>query len=95
MFLSITLSCSRRLPRLTLFTKSYCPLCDDAVKEIEHLEDRFELERILIDQTGNEKYFHKYKYHIPVFHLENHFLMQHRADPDLLEKELDKYELSS
>ena len=93
MFLSIT--CYRRLPRLTLFTKSYCPLCDDAVREIEHLKDRFEFEQILIDKSGNEKYFHKYKFDIPVFHLEKRFLMQHRADPELLENELDKYESSS
>ena len=82
----------RRLPKLTLFTKGYCPLCDEALAELEQLNTRYELEKILIDQRGNEVYFHKYKWDIPVFHFENEFLMKHRADFDLLESKIVDFE---
>ena len=82
------------LPRLTLYTKGYCPLCDKAVADLEYLAHRFELEKVFIDQKGNEKYFHKYKYDIPVFFFDDNFLMCHRANGPLLESVLEKYEKS-
>ena len=84
-----------RLPKLTLFTKGYCPLCDEALADLECLQSRFQLEKIFIDQKGNEMYFHKYKWDIPVFHFENDFLMKHRADVQLLESKLNHFESSS
>ena len=83
---------ARRLPKLTLFTKGYCPLCDEALADLEQLKSRFELEKVFIDQKGNEMYFHKYKWDIPVFHFENEYLMKHRADFELLESKLNEFE---
>lgn len=83
---------ARRLPKLTLFTKGYCPLCDEALADLEQLKSRFELEKVFIDQKENEMYFHKYKWDIPVFHFENEYLMKHRADFELLESKLKEFE---
>ena len=83
---------ARRLPKLTLFTKGYCPLCDEALADLEQLKSRFELEKFFIDQKGNEMFFHKYKWDIPVFHFENEYLMKHRADFELLESKLKEFE---
>ena len=45
-----------------------------------------------ITEKGNEAWFSKYKYEIPVFHLNGTFLMKHRVNEELLEKELRKCE---
>ena len=45
-----------------------------------------------IDKKGADKWFLKYKHDIPVFHFEGDFLMQHRADVELLEAKLEQFE---
>ena len=45
-----------------------------------------------IKAKGNEIWFDKYRYEIPVFHLNGSFLMKHRVNEELLDKELRKYE---
>lgn len=45
-----------------------------------------------ITEKGNDPWFSKYKYEIPVFHLNGTFLMKHRVNEELLEKELRKCE---
>ena len=69
----------------------FSPLCDDALEELNHLSDRFELEKVYIDKKGNDKWFLKYNYHIPVFHFEGEYLMKHRADVPLLVTGLHLY----
>ena len=68
------------------------PLCDDALEKLQHLNDRFELEKVYIDKKGADKWFLKYKYDIPVFHFEDEYLMKHRADVRLLESKLNEFE---
>lgn len=50
------------------------------------------MEEVDITEEGNEAWFEKYRYEIPVFHLNGSFLMKHRVNEELLEKELTKYE---
>ena len=50
------------------------------------------MEEVDITKEGNEAWFEKYRYEIPVFHLNGSFLMKHRVNEELLEKELTKYE---
>jgi len=45
-----------------------------------------------IKAKGNETWFDKYRYEIPVFYLNGSFLMKHRVNEELLDKELRKYE---
>ena len=45
-----------------------------------------------ITEKGHEAWFDKYKYEIPVFHLNGTFLMKHRVNEELLEQELRKCE---
>ncbi|XP_073247388.1 glutaredoxin-like protein C5orf63 homolog isoform X1 [Porites lutea] len=80
------------LPILTLYTKQVCPLCDDAKAVLESFKHRFHFEEVDITEKGNEAWFSKYKYEIPVFHLNGTFLMKHRVNEELLEKELRKCE---
>lgn len=43
-----------------------------------------------IDVTGNEEWFRRYKYDIPVIHLNGRLLMMHRIDEQKLRTALNK-----
>ncbi|XP_051764835.1 glutaredoxin-like protein C5orf63 homolog isoform X1 [Ctenopharyngodon idella] len=83
--------CTRKqLPILTLFTKDPCPLCDEAKEALEPYKHRFELLEVDITLPENRVWFDRYRYDIPVFHLNGQFLMMHRVNSTLLERRLDK-----
>jgi len=52
------------------------------------------LEEVDITQKGNEMWFEKYRYEIPVFYLNGSFLMKHRVNEQLLGEKLKKCETS-
>ncbi|XP_029920482.1 glutaredoxin-like protein C5orf63 homolog [Myripristis murdjan] len=82
----------KSLPTLTLFTKDPCPLCDEAKEVLEPYKHRYIFQQIDITLPENKVWYDKYKYDIPVFHLNGQFLMKHRVNTFLLEKQLAKAE---
>uniref|UniRef100_G1LUB0 Glutaredoxin-like protein n=4 Tax=Ailuropoda melanoleuca TaxID=9646 RepID=G1LUB0_AILME len=80
------------LPVLTLFTKDPCPLCDEAKDILEPYKNRFILQEVDITLPENSAWYERYKFDIPVFHLNGQFLMMHRVDISKLEKQLQKLE---
>ncbi|XP_048115212.1 glutaredoxin-like protein C5orf63 homolog [Alosa alosa] len=84
-----------QLPTLTLFTKDPCPLCDDAKEVLEPYKHRFTLQQVDITLPENKVWYDRYKFDIPVFHLNGQFLMMHRVNTTLLEKRLAKLEESN
>lgn len=81
-------------PKLTLYTKKPCPLCDTLKNELRlRFAGRYELEEINITAQGNERYHDLYRYDIPVLFLEGQYLCKHRLDADLLESRLDRLAL--
>ncbi|XP_030874653.1 glutaredoxin-like protein C5orf63 homolog isoform X2 [Leptonychotes weddellii] len=76
------------LPVLTLFTKDPCPLCDEAKEILEPYKNR----EVDITLPENSAWYERYKFDIPVFHLNGQFLMMHRVDIPKLEKQLQKLE---
>ncbi|CAL8322151.1 unnamed protein product [Lota lota] len=82
----------KQLPTLTLYTKDPCPLCDDAKETLEPYKHRFLFQTVDITLPENKTWYNKYKYDIPVFHLNGHFLMMHRVDTGLLEQHLTQAE---
>ncbi|XP_062984662.1 glutaredoxin-like protein C5orf63 homolog [Elgaria multicarinata webbii] len=81
------------LPVLTLFTKDPCPLCDKAKAVLEPYKHKFILQEVDITLPDHSAWFEKYKYDIPVFHLNGKFLMKHRVDIQKLENRLLNLEL--
>jgi len=70
---------------LTLYTKPMCSLCDNAKEFIEeNYPNKFFIEEI--DITKDRVLFRKFKLDIPVFYHKNTFLMQHKADKNILDK---------
>uniref|UniRef100_A0A8C7KBI3 Glutaredoxin-like protein n=2 Tax=Oncorhynchus kisutch TaxID=8019 RepID=A0A8C7KBI3_ONCKI len=76
------------LPTLTLFTKDPCPLCDEAKEVLEPYKHRYIFLQVDITLPENKIWWDRYKYDIPVFHLNGQFLMMHRVSTSLLEKRL-------
>ncbi|XP_044008409.1 acetyl-CoA acetyltransferase, mitochondrial isoform X1 [Aphidius gifuensis] len=77
-------------PRLTLYTKHPCQLCDILKEELnDKFNGRYQLDEIDITSSGNEHYWNIYKYQIPVLFFENQYLCKHRLDVELLKKKLD------
>ncbi|CAG8581794.1 2195_t:CDS:2 [Acaulospora morrowiae] len=74
---------------LTLFTSKQCSLCVDAKHSIEQIP--FELIHKDIKLPENFSWFQRYKYDIPILHLNNQFLFKHRVSSEKLETVLKKY----
>ncbi|KAM4879396.1 glutaredoxin-like protein C5orf63 homolog [Sylvia borin] len=88
-------SASANKPVLTLFTKKPCPLCDEAKEVLEPYKRKFILQEVDITLPENSAWYDKYKYDIPVFHLNGMFLMKHRVNIQKFEDRLKKLELQS
>ncbi|XP_010156486.1 PREDICTED: glutaredoxin-like protein C5orf63 homolog [Eurypyga helias] len=88
-------SASANKPVLTLFTKKPCPLCDEAKELLEPYKRRFILQEVDITLPENTAWYDKYKYDIPVFHLNGKFLMKHQVDIQKFEDQLRKLELQN
>ncbi|CAG5093969.1 Similar to acat1-a: Acetyl-CoA acetyltransferase A [Cotesia congregata] len=90
--LSHEISPSPSLPRLQLFTKNPCPLCDVLKAELEaQFHGCYVLEQVDISSPGNEGLFELYRYQIPVLFFEGHYLCKHRLDVELLRKRFDYF----
>ncbi|XP_037365324.1 glutaredoxin-like protein C5orf63 homolog [Talpa occidentalis] len=83
------------LPVLTLFTKDPCPLCDEAKEVLKPYKNRFILQEVDITLPENYAWYERYKFDIPVFHLNGQFLMMHQVNISKLEKQLQKLEQQS
>uniref|UniRef100_UPI00398F6A2F glutaredoxin-like protein C5orf63 homolog isoform X2 n=1 Tax=Pristiophorus japonicus TaxID=55135 RepID=UPI00398F6A2F len=83
------------LPVLTLFTKDSCTLCEEAKEVLEPYRYRFILQEVDITVPENSIWYERYKYDIPVFHLNGQFLMMHQVNFKILEKRLAKLEEES
>ncbi|XP_063990940.1 acetyl-CoA acetyltransferase, mitochondrial isoform X2 [Diachasmimorpha longicaudata] len=80
-------------PRLTLFTKNPCPLCDVMKETLKsQFPGRYQLDQIDITSPGNEVYHNLYKYEIPVVFLEGQYLCKHRLDVHHLQRRLEEIE---
>ncbi|XP_039614965.1 glutaredoxin-like protein C5orf63 homolog isoform X1 [Polypterus senegalus] len=92
MALKRTFSVKKALPVLTLFTKNPCQLCNEAKEVLEPYKHRFVLQEVDIMLPDNSVWLQRYKYNIPVFHLNGQFLMMHRVQTDILENKLAQLE---
>ncbi|KAM6912290.1 glutaredoxin-like protein C5orf63 homolog [Xenentodon cancila] len=84
---------TQTLPTLTLFTKDPCPLCDEAKEALQLFRQRFVLQLVDISLPENKLWMDRYRWDIPVFHLNGQFVMKHRVDASLLDKLLQEVEM--
>ncbi|KAF3821498.1 hypothetical protein GH733_009540 [Mirounga leonina] len=84
------------LPVLTLFTKVQSEKVKLLLQKRKVLncwmKKVFILQEVDITLPENSAWYERYKFDIPVFHLNGQFLMMHRVDIPKLEKQLQKLE---
>lgn len=71
-------------PVVKLFTKDGCTLCDKAKDVLKEIQEEYphSLEQVDITDAGHEEWFSKYKYDIPVLHVNNQYWIKHRIDQE-------------
>ena len=74
--------------KLQLYTKSDCPLCDEAKESLESLAAQFQIQIEEIDIAANLGLFTKYKELIPVLELEGKRLFVHRIHVNSLKRKI-------
>ena len=76
---------------ITIYGRTGCHLCEDALKVLQSLKDElnFEIEEILID--GNEELEKLYGEKIPVTHIDGVHHDFWRVDPERFKSSLEKH----
>ncbi|KAG0178669.1 hypothetical protein DFQ28_003882 [Apophysomyces sp. BC1034] len=84
-----------RAIKLTLFSSSTCSLCTTAKEAILKVQKQTPFSLSVLDIHKEEcpkEFADKYMFDIPVVHLNDQFLMQHRVPEDKLLESLKAYE---
>jgi thiol-disulfide isomerase/thioredoxin len=70
-----------KFPTVKLFTKEGCTLCDKVKEILVEVNEKYPHTLMQIDITDedHQAWFSKYKYDIPVLHLEDKFWIKHRT----------------
>lgn len=71
-------------PTVKLFTKAGCTLCDVAKEVLTRTSEELPhtLEAVDITDADNAQWFDKYKYDIPVLHIDDKYWAKHRITDD-------------
>jgi hypothetical protein len=80
-------------PVLTLYTKAGCTLCDkvkDVLMGLPREQYPHSLRQIDITDSGNEEWYDKYKYDIPVVRIGSEYWIKHRLDEEEARKGLQE-----
>ncbi|KAI4458441.1 acetyl-coa c-acyltransferase [Holotrichia oblita] len=81
-----------QLPKLTLYTKDPCPLCDQLKLKLLPYLQRCDLEIVDIMKKGNVRWLRLYRYDIPVLFLNGQYLCKHVLNETLLLQRLRRLE---
>eukprot|EP00049_Salpingoeca_infusionum_P018460 m.357338 g.357338 ORF g.357338 m.357338 type:complete len:112 (+) comp17798_c0_seq1:1047-1382(+) len=76
-------------PLVTLFTKNGCHLCDVVKAVMSKSTREFKLNQINIALPERAAWFERYKYDIPVLHLDGKFMTKHRLTLEQFDDFLD------
>ena len=72
-------------PTLVFYTKSNCPLCDEALAVVRAAQERLDFTVEQVNIYGDPTLYEQYKHDIPVATLGGHEVFRHRADVAALE----------
>lgn len=72
------------IPKIQLFTKEGCTLCDKVKDTLSTIKTDYPHSLYAIDITDKDKltWYNKYKYDIPVLHMNNIYWTKHRLTPE-------------
>ena len=72
------------LPRLTLYSRSYCHLCDDMIAGLQPLQARFHFALDIVDVDSDPDLEARYGEDVPVLLHGGRELCRHRLDSTLV-----------
>lgn len=81
-----------QIPKLTLYTRNPCPLCDELKIKLLPYMNRCVLEEVDIAKKENVRWLRLYRYEIPVLFMNGQYLCKHNLDEMMLEKRLQEFE---
>ncbi|HYV44419.1 MAG TPA: glutaredoxin family protein [Myxococcaceae bacterium] len=73
---------------IEIYTKSQCPLCDEAKEVLAQVRRRFPFELREVDITRDPALFEEYRYDIPVVFVNGRKAFKHRLDAKVVEARL-------
>ncbi|MEW9669452.1 glutaredoxin family protein [Ammoniphilus sp. 3BR4] len=76
--------------QVTIFTRDGCCLCDDVKERVERVAQDYPIELELFDITTDEEIYEKYKWTIPVVHIDGEEVFVSKMAELWLRRELDK-----
>uniref|UniRef100_A0A7S3L4A4 Glutaredoxin-like protein n=1 Tax=Amphora coffeiformis TaxID=265554 RepID=A0A7S3L4A4_9STRA len=81
-------------PKVTLFTKEGCTLCDKVKDVLIELRETHPHSLSQIDITDQEhaRWYDKYKYDIPVLHLDSKYWIKHRMTTEEAKEGLEAFQ---
>ncbi|XP_066156168.1 acetyl-CoA acetyltransferase, mitochondrial isoform X1 [Euwallacea fornicatus] len=79
-------------PKLTLYTRDNCSLCDELKDQLFPYFSSIELETVDIAKKKNVRWLRLYRYEVPVLFLNGEFLCKHRLNEALLKRKLEEFE---
>ncbi|XP_066263093.1 acetyl-CoA acetyltransferase, mitochondrial isoform X1 [Euwallacea similis] len=79
-------------PKLTLYTRENCSLCDELKDQLSPYFSSVELETLDIAKKENVRWLRLYRYEIPVLFFNGEFLCKHRLNEVLLKRRLEEFE---
>ena len=76
------------MPTVTLYSKTDCPLCDEARKALDRVHARVPFEREEVDITTDAGLEAAYRERIPVVAVDGRDLFDFHVDEEILEQRL-------
>ena len=72
------------IPRITLYTKPNCPLCDEALEQIEIARQRVACELSQVNILSDPATYERYQHEIPVVLLDGKEIFRYRLTTEAL-----------
>ena len=69
-----------RLPAVRLFTGADCTLCDVLKRTLARSAQPHTLEAVDIGERAHREWFRRYKWDIPVLHIDGKYFAKHRVE---------------
>ena len=77
--------------KVELFSKPHCPLCDDAKEILRRVQGQVPFELVEVNIESDPALFARYRYDIPVVHIDGSRAFKHRVEEAELLQRLNRH----
>lgn len=76
--------------RIQIYSKSKCPLCDDAKRVLMEVQQRFSFEWTEVNIESDPSLYERYRYDVPLVMIDGRPAFKHRVDAERLHERLSR-----